>query len=250
MSSSEKRYEITILNWDKYQREMKGGENRRRSRDWIALSTDLLHDPDFVELTVEQRWLWVAMLLHAGRVGPVYKLSISSARLLFKLRAGWRGVVDFEALKNQGFIKFRTATNKTNKTNKTDNSANAKKKTKKAPKKATRHDDFWAVYPNKKSKPQSLKVWQRDSLDDIADKIISHVEKRKVGDDQWVKDGGKYIPLPATFLNNQRWEDEWGEIKTTVPVKHRKPEVVTEEMKRRDREKANRELAALMEQRK
>ena len=246
----EQKYEITILNWDKYQREMKGGENRRRSRDWIALSTDLLHDPDLVELTVEQRWLWVAMLLHAGRVGPVYKLSISSARLLFKLRAGWRGVVDFEVLKNQGFIKFRAATNKTNKTNKTNTSANEKKKKKSTSKTATRFDDFWAAYPSKKSKPQALKVWGRDNLDLLADKIIAHVEKRKVGDEQWMKDGGRFIPHPSTFLNNQKWEDEWEPIITTIPIKYRKPEVLTDEQRRRDVEKADRELAALQEQQK
>jgi hypothetical protein len=26
--------------------------------------------------------------------------------------------------------------------------------------------------------------------------------------DQWTKDGGQYIPNPATWLNQKRWEDE------------------------------------------
>ena len=25
---------------------------------------------------------------------------------------------------------------------------------------------------------------------------------------QWRKDGGQYIPMPATWLNGRRWEDE------------------------------------------
>lgn len=30
------------------------------------------------------------------------------------------------------------------------------------------------------------------------------------GREQWTKDGGKFIPLPATWLNNERWTDEVG----------------------------------------
>lgn len=240
MNDNDKKYHITIRNWDKYQKDIKGAR-----RNWVAISTDLLHDPDIVNLTVEQRWLWVAMLLHAGRVGVEYELSISSARLLFKLRPGWRGVVDFEVLKNQGFIDFRSPTRRTRSTRKTDKCTKAKKNKKTT----TRFDDFWATYPKKSAKQNALKVWERDNLDSLADTIIQHVEKRKSGDEQWLNHGGKYIPLPATFLNNQRWEDEWEPIQATVAVKHRKPEVVTEEQRRRDAEKANRELAALMEKR-
>jgi hypothetical protein len=25
---------------------------------------------------------------------------------------------------------------------------------------------------------------------------------------QWTKDGGQFIPMPATWLNGRRWEDE------------------------------------------
>jgi hypothetical protein len=31
----------------------------------------------------------------------------------------------------------------------------------------------------------------------------------------WSKDGGKYIPNPATWLNQGRWDDEITESKTT-----------------------------------
>ena len=26
--------------------------------------------------------------------------------------------------------------------------------------------------------------------------------------DQWTRDGGRYVPHPATWLNGRRWEDE------------------------------------------
>ena len=100
------KYEITILNWDKYQREMKGGEKRRRRRDWVAISTGLLHDPDFFRLTIEQRYLWVMLLCYAGAVGPVFELCASDARVLFKLRRN----ADFQPFADQGLIDLHTAT--------------------------------------------------------------------------------------------------------------------------------------------
>ena len=33
------------------------------------------------------------------------------------------------------------------------------------------------------------------------------LEQQKLSAD-WKKDGGKYIPYPSTWLNDERWEDE------------------------------------------
>jgi len=37
--------------------------------------------------------------------------------------------------------------------------------------------------------------------------ILNAIEQQKQSE-QWSKDGGQFIPLPATWLNNQRWEDD------------------------------------------
>jgi len=108
-------WKITIRNWDKYQREMRGGEKRKRRREWVAMSTGLLHDPQFFRLTIEQRYLWVMLVCYAGAVGPAFELRASDARVLFKLRSN----ADFQPLMDQGFIDLKAATNKTYKTNKT-----------------------------------------------------------------------------------------------------------------------------------
>ena len=119
MSDKDKKYQITILNWDKYQREMKGGEKRRRHREWIAVSTRVYSDPDFLRLTIEQRYTWLMLVCYAGAVGPVFKLSASDARVLFKLRRS----ADFQVFKNQGFIDLRAATNSTDITVQTEGGA-------------------------------------------------------------------------------------------------------------------------------
>jgi hypothetical protein len=42
--------------------------------------------------------------------------------------------------------------------------------------------------------------------------ILADVEAKKRTQD-WKKDGGKYIPYPATYLNGKRWEDEGASFK-------------------------------------
>ena len=37
--------------------------------------------------------------------------------------------------------------------------------------------------------------------------LIEAINKQKTTE-QWCKDGGKYIPYPATWLNGGRWQDE------------------------------------------
>ncbi|MBE0418529.1 hypothetical protein EI165_00145 [Pseudoalteromonas nigrifaciens] len=79
-------------------------------------------------------------------------------------------------------------------------------------------DVFWKAYPNKKSKPTGRKAFEKiaakfkknpDELDQLVKRINDHVEKRKTNDPQWSKDSGQFIPMPATFLNQERWNDEY-----------------------------------------
>ena len=106
----------------------------------------------------------------------------------------------------------------------------------------TRFEDFWKGYPRKRKKKTAKEIWARKKLDSRADILIKDVERRLRADKQWA-DG--YVPDPTTYLNQERWEDELAPETIVAPIKHRKPEVITEEQRQRDREKAERELAAL-----
>lgn len=195
MNKNDEKCKITILNWDKYQREMKGGENRRRRREWVAMSTGLLHDPEFFRLTVEQRYLWVMLVCYAGCVGPVFELSPSDARVLFKLR---RSAV-FQPLMDQGFIDLHTATNKTVQDihNKQDIQGQMTL--------PSRFEEWWKCYPKKVKKADAQKKWKVKKLDAKADTLIADVANRIANDSQWA---GGFIPHPTTYLNGERWEDE------------------------------------------
>ncbi len=71
-----------------------------------------------------------------------------------------------------------------------------------------RFDEFWSCYPSghRKAKKRSKEVWQRKGLDQRADEIIADVMRRPEQDDQWRRG---YIPNPSTYLNQERWEDDY-----------------------------------------
>jgi len=67
---------------------------------------------------------------------------------------------------------------------------------------------FWDAYPRKNGKGKAEDSWRKIHPDEaLTQKILASVDAHKKCD-QWVKDGGQFIPHPATFLNQRRWEDE------------------------------------------
>lgn len=67
---------------------------------------------------------------------------------------------------------------------------------------------FWSAYPKKTSKQQAFKAWDKLKPDeDLLSRILASLERQKKSV-QWTKDGGQYIPYPATWLNGRRWEDD------------------------------------------
>lgn len=79
---------------------------------------------------------------------------------------------------------------------------------------AQKFDQFYSNYPKKIAKQAALKAWQKLKPDDaLMDKIMQGLERWKQSD-SWLKDNGQYIPYPATWINQRRWEDEiGGEVK-------------------------------------
>lgn len=68
-------------------------------------------------------------------------------------------------------------------------------------------DKFWAAYPKKKSKGDAEKAWAKLKLDSQLPQILTSLEALKK-DRDWIKDGGQFIPHPATWLNAKGWNDE------------------------------------------
>ncbi len=81
---------------------------------------------------------------------------------------------------------------------------------------ATDFQTFWAAYPRKVGKGNAQKWWKSHKPDEalLQTMLVAIGQQRK--SDGWVKDGGQYIPHPATWLNGKRWEDELPPPKETM----------------------------------
>jgi hypothetical protein len=69
--------------------------------------------------------------------------------------------------------------------------------------------EFWAAWPSgprKVAKQQCLNKWASFGCADSAAHILAHVEWMKTQAD-WQKDGGSFVPMVLTYLNQQRWVD-------------------------------------------
>ncbi|NIL20066.1 helix-turn-helix domain-containing protein [Pseudomonas sp. AN3A02] len=67
---------------------------------------------------------------------------------------------------------------------------------------------FWKLYPNKKSKKDARKAW--DKLKPSADlrlTLMTALGNHRLSRD-WTKDDGQYVPMASTWLNGERWTDE------------------------------------------
>lgn len=79
-------------------------------------------------------------------------------------------------------------------------------------------DKFWQAYPKKVSKKEAQKSWNKinPSLE-LFEKILKALEiVKQTG--QWNTDNGKFIPYPATWLNQERWTDEIKMMQDIKPV--------------------------------
>jgi len=74
-------------------------------------------------------------------------------------------------------------------------------------------DLFWKSYPRKTGKGAAEKAWAKAALKTPADEIVGKLAKYT-----WPEDP-QFIPHPATWLNQKRWEDEPASNVTTFTPK-------------------------------
>lgn len=67
--------------------------------------------------------------------------------------------------------------------------------------------DFWKAYPKKASKTNALKEWKKIKPNDDLVRVILDALERQKKSAQWQKEDGQFIPYPAKWLKEKRWED-------------------------------------------
>lgn len=67
---------------------------------------------------------------------------------------------------------------------------------------------FWNAYPKKKGKEAARRAWRKLRPDMALCRVMAEALDRQRQSGDWQREGGKFIPYPATWLNGRRWEDE------------------------------------------
>lgn len=75
--------------------------------------------------------------------------------------------------------------------------------------------DFWAMYPRRVGKADAMRAWKRAKppLELVMVALVWQIEK-------WAEDDQKFIPHPATWINQGRWNDEKPAPRAAIPPKH------------------------------
>ena len=64
---------------------------------------------------------------------------------------------------------------------------------------------FWKAYPKKKNKIDAKKAFTKVKVP--LQTLLDAIDRQKRSA-QWQKNGGQFIPYPATWLNRGAWDDE------------------------------------------
>ena len=67
-------------------------------------------------------------------------------------------------------------------------------------------DAFWQVYPKKTGKEAARKAFKK--IPKSAHSLLVPAVEAQKKSRQWMEENGRFIPNPATWLNQGRWEDE------------------------------------------
>jgi hypothetical protein len=69
-------------------------------------------------------------------------------------------------------------------------------------------EEFWSVYPRKADKKRCLKIWEKNDLESLGEIIVNDVKEKVQRQFPIEKSQKSFIPLPTTYLNGERWNDE------------------------------------------
>ena len=206
---------MNVKNWADFQHYRDG-----RTLQWIKLYRTLLDNFDFAALSGDDaKVLVLCWLVAAEKDGELPDVAV----LAYRLRMDPRKLgTSLRALADKGFLESVPSCTKLVRKNtdtpevllpreegETEGETETEERESCAP--ATREsafETFWKAYPRKTAKGEARKAWAKlDPVGGLLESIMAAVAAQS-NSRQWLADNGRFIPHPATWLNNARWEDE------------------------------------------
>lgn len=188
-----------IKNWEKFQHYKSG----RGAPPWIKLYRGILNDKEWFALDPAAAKFLVSLWVLAAETDGELP---DSETIAFRLRLASKDVSKFITLCSHWIITdasklladcYQVATPETETETETEHPP--------LPPKGG-FDRFWTAYPRKVGKGAAEKAFSKAKINGHLADILSALDRQKQSE-QWQRDGGQFIPHPATWLNQRRWED-------------------------------------------
>lgn len=176
-----------------------------RSPPWIKLHKKLLDNYEYQCLQVASKALAPMLWLIASEHENGH-IDADTKKLSFRLRMTEEELADaLKPLIDNGFFsEVGKVASKPQAKRKRDAMPEAEKSREET---EERFDRFWLAYPKKVGKDAARKAFDKRSVSEslLADMLAAIVAQRH--GDSWKRENGRFIPNPATWLNEGRWQD-------------------------------------------
>lgn len=192
---------LRVKNWGEFQ------HFKDRAPPWIKLYKKLLDDKKWHELDADAAKCLISLWLLASENGgdlPDVK------EIAFRLRVTEKSIKSYISKLShwliQDDINMISDINTISTESKEDINTIPLARSVSVSVSNTYFDVFWNAYPKKVGKGAAETSWARAKINGEFDSVLAALELQKQSD-QWRKDGGQFIPNPATWINQKRWED-------------------------------------------
>ena len=185
---------MKIKNWNKFQ------HFKDRRPPWVKLYRDLLDDVEWFELDATSSKALVMFWLIASE----YDGELPDAKTLaFRLRTS-ESAIKTICSKLSHWLEQDDIT-MISERYQLDAPETERETETYTEKETDSFTEFWNKYPKKVGKDAAYKSWQKvkPRIDDVLFALSWQCKT-----DQWIKNDGQFIPNPATYLNQGRWQDE------------------------------------------
>jgi hypothetical protein len=69
-------------------------------------------------------------------------------------------------------------------------------------------ESFWSLYPRRDGKGKAAEMWERLTIDQKRRAYLGLKKQLPALEAKMKDDGGKYCPMPSTWINQSRWDDD------------------------------------------
>lgn len=204
---SEQILHLKPKNWQEHQ------HYKDRLPPWIKLHRALLNDKQFMRLPVASKALAPLLWLLASESQEGI-FNASTDELEFRLRMTTKEIESgLKPLIDIGFFHVASGVL----ADRLQVAAPEQRQRREETETDSRHQDegfdqFYQAYPKRVAKPAALKAWRAQKVKQEEIQTILRDIERKSASADWQKDDGKFVPMPSTYLNQRRWEDQQAQV--------------------------------------